>query len=524
MKTNATRFLTGLLTAAISVPALAQQPPATAAAATSAATPATAPVAAPAATPASAGLVNDCLREKNSAFSKWDFGGSVRGRFEVHDGYGIAGVPGSLDFRAQGADVDNEYFLEKIRFRGGYNDSWWSAMVEGQSSLAQSDQRWAYANNPFVPGTVAKKGDGPDADSIELHQAVVSVGNHKEFPVALKLGRMEMSYGDERLIGAFAWNNIGRTFDGIKLRWQNEWFGADLFATHPVIPQNGVFDVANDYDFFSGLYATTLKIPKNILDVYFLARNSSAQAAAAAPSPQFPQPSERAIYTVGFRLKSKPGELGGWDYTLESAYQFGNFVDKRPGAFTPTQSLDQSAYMVAALGGYTFADVWGKPRLGLEYDYSSGDSDPFDDKHETLDNLFHTNHKFYGYMDFISLQNIQDVCLSLMLKPTAKLNVTIAGHGFWLANTHDSFYNVGGVARGGTSPTLGTGYGVNARYGNFVGNEIDIVGTYNFTRYAQVEAGYGHFFVGDYVQQSLSSPAFGSQDADFVYVQINLAF
>ena len=138
--------------------------------------PTTAPavsIATPAAAPASAGLVNDYLRQQNSAFTNWDFGGSVRGRFEVKDGYGIPGVPGSLDFRAHGADVDNEYFLEKIRFRGGYTDKWWSALVEGESSLAQSDQRWAYANNPPVPGTVAKKGDGPEADSIELHQAIV---------------------------------------------------------------------------------------------------------------------------------------------------------------------------------------------------------------------------------------------------------------------------------------------------------------------------------------------------------------
>ena len=243
MKTNATRLLTGLLTSVIGVTALAQQPPATASAATPAPAPVAAPVAARLPRRQVPGLVNDYLRDKNSAFTKWDFGGSVRGRFEVKDGYGIPGVPGSLDFRDHGADVDNEYFLEKIRFRGGYNDKWWNALVEGESSLAQSDQRWAYANNPFVPGTVAKQGDGPEADSIELHQAIVGVGNLKEFPLALKVGRMEMSYGDERLIGAFGWNNIGRTFDAAKGRWQNDWFGMDLFVSRPVIPQNGVFDV-----------------------------------------------------------------------------------------------------------------------------------------------------------------------------------------------------------------------------------------------------------------------------------------
>ena len=41
---------------------------------------------------------------------------------------------------------------------------------------------------------------------------------------------------------------------------------------------------------------------------------------------------------------------------------------------------------------------------------------------------------------------------------------------------------------------------------------------------AQVEVGFGHFFVGDYIQQSLSAPAFGSQDANYVYAQVNLNF
>lgn len=470
------------------------------------------------------GFVNEWLRKDDPDMNKWDFGGSVRGRYEVKDGYGIQGVTGSLDFRANNADVDNDYFLEKIRLRAGYTDKWWSALVEGESSLAQSDQRFAYANNPTVPGTVAKKGCGPETDDIELHQAIVTVGNLKKFPLLLKVGRQEMSYGDERLIGAVGWNNIGRTFDAAKMRWQNEWFGADMFVSRPVIPQNDVFDVPNDYDYFSGFYATSTKIPKNTFDFYFLARNSSRQATAAGPSPQSPQPSARDIYTVGFRLKSKPLEFGDWDYSLESAYQFGNFVDKRPGLNTPTARLKQSAFMVVAQAGYTFADLWATPRLGLEYDFSSGDSNPFDNHHETFDNLFPTNHKFYGYMDFVSLQNIHDISASLTLKPMTRLSLAIEGHGFWLADTHDSFYNVAGVARGGTAPTPGTGYGVNPGYSSFVGTEIDAVAGYAVTRFAQVEVGYGHFFAADYIQQSLSNPAFGSQDANFVYAQINLNF
>ena len=45
-------------------------------------------------------------------------------------------------------------------------------------------------------------------------------GDPKAFPLTLKVGRQILSYGDERLIGAFDWNNFGRTFDAVKLPWE----------------------------------------------------------------------------------------------------------------------------------------------------------------------------------------------------------------------------------------------------------------------------------------------------------------
>jgi len=443
-------------------------------------------------------------------------------RYEIKDNFAIAGKAGSLDFRDHGADVDNAYLMERIRFHAGYTEKWWSAYVEGRSSFVEGDERFAYANSPAVPGTVARKGDGPESDTIDLHQAYATLGNHKEFPLSLKVGRQEMSYGEERLIGAFGWNNIGRVFDAAKVRWQTPWFGADFFVSRPVIPEDNRFNVNNDYEYFSGIYANTPLIPKHSLEVYFLSRNASPQAVAAEPSPQFPQPSARDIYTLGFRLKSNVGELAGFDYTLEAAGQLGNFRDPRAGA--PTERLEQQAYMVVAQGGYTFEETWAKPRLGLEYAHGSGDSDPHDNKHQTFDNLFPTNHKFYGYMDFISLQNIHDVRAIFQIKPHPRVSLAVEGHGFWLADTHDSFYGANGVARGGTAATPGTGYGVNPNYDNFVGTELDAVAGVAVTRFAQLELGYGHFFVGNYVASSLSAATRGAVDANWVYVQATVNF
>jgi hypothetical protein len=50
------------------------------------------------------------------------------------------------------------------------------------------------------------------------------------------------------------------------------------------------------------------------------------------------------------------------------------------------------------------------------------------------------------------------------------------------------------------------------------------VATYAPKPYLNIQGGYGHFFVGEYVEQSLSSPAYGSSDADWVYAQVILNF
>ncbi len=466
--------------------------------------------------PPFAGFVNEYLREKDTNLIKWDFGGTIRARFEAKENIAIAGVPGSVDFKASGADTSNEYFLERIRYHAGYAAPWWGMYVEGQSSLAQRDERFA----AIAPAPIPKKGDGPESDLILLRQAYLKAGNPSEFPLSLKVGRQELAYGEERLIGTVSWNNIGRVFDAAKVRWQNAWFGADVFTSRVVIPEDGRFNVSNDDDIFSGFYATTTKIPKHSLDFYFLSRNANTDAIAAEPSAQAPLPSARDIYTLGARLKSTPGQFGPWDYTAELMGQFGHFNDTRAGVLYKSQ--DHEAYAVILQGGYTFKETFGTPRVGLEYAHGSGDSNPNDKKHTTFENLFPTNHKIYGIMDFVSLQNIHDLHAFFQLKPHPRVTLSLEEHNYWLASPSDNFYNVQGAPRGGGG-TSAVGYGVNPTYGSYVGSELDLIAGYRLARFAQLEAGYGHFFVGDYIAASLQKGG-GAADADYCYMQVNITF
>jgi hypothetical protein len=451
--------------------------------------------------PASAGLVNDWLRDQSPGWRQWDVGGQLRGRFEAKHNISVPGLrPEAVDFRDEGG-ADNSYWLFREKIHLGYTPATWiSAYVEGRDSFSVDDRR---------------KPD-PETDHFDLHQAYLRLGDPKRFPVSAKVGRQELAYGDERLVGVFDWSNIGRVFDAAKLRYDNPAFWVEGFTGRVIIPRDGYFNMPNDYDFFSGLYASSVKVvPWQETQLYFFSRNVSGDSPTAFGNnvPPFQRgASPRDIYTLGFRVKSLPGKLKGWDYDADLAGQLGNYH------FTTTSpQLEQEAFAAHVAGGYTWAGTAGSPRLGLEYNFSTGDEDPTDGRHQTFDNLFPTNHKYYGFMDFFSWQNIHNLRLNASIKPSKKLTLTADYHAFWLADTQDFFYQVNGA------PRATGGYGIKPDAGSYVGSEVDVVATYNLAAYAAIQGGYGHFFTGQYVRDSLR-PVGGAADADWFYVQMVFNF
>ncbi|MGZ4988928.1 MAG: alginate export family protein, partial [Limisphaerales bacterium] len=165
----------------------------------------------------------------------------------------------------------------------------------------------------------------------------------------------------------------------------------------------------------------------------------------------------------------------------------------------------------------TWNDAALTPRIGVEYNFASGDDNPNDRTHGTFDNLFPSNHRPYGLMDFVGWQNIHDACFTTLIHPVRNLSITNEVHGFWLADTHDFFYNVSGV------PRKTGGYGIKPGAGQFVGTEYDFLASYNISTFANIQLGYGHFFVGEYVRNSLA-PVGGAKDANWVYAQVKFEF
>jgi hypothetical protein len=209
--------------------------------------------------------------------------------------------------------------------------------------------------------------------------------------------------------------------------------------------------------------------------------------------------------TVGLRADGKAAKEA-IDYTAEAAYQTGS-MDAR--GTTPESDISAHAFVLKA--GYT-APLGIKPRIGIEFDRASGDSDPTDDKFETFENLFPTNHPFYGFMDYVGWRNMEALRLSISIKPSSSSGVSLDYHRFSLAEESDRWYAASGAPFGPT-PTAGNTE-------TDLGQEIDLVAYLMVKEKLRLELGLSQFMPGDYVD--VNFPA--SDASQFAYLQATVGF
>ncbi|MBI5888650.1 MAG: alginate export family protein [Deltaproteobacteria bacterium] len=350
-------------------------------------------------------------------------------------------------------------------------------------------------------------------NSVDLHESYVNMDKLFGAPVTLKAGRQELAYGDERLVGSFGWSNNGRSFDALKFIVNTEPATIDVFTSK--IKENNT--TASDQN-FNGIYATTKVVPNNTVDVYILSLKDQTQstgspfgfgASLGNTAISGLTTKTQTLYTYGFRVK---GAVEGLDYTLEVPFQTGEVETTTP----KTYKFSGMAYALKA--GYTVPSPQ-KIRVGLEYDFASGDKDGTDEKVKTFFNLFPTNHGKFGIADQQGWRNAKVWNLNVKADPIDKLTVTAAYYSFSLAQKQDAWYS---AAQWNSVPT-----GIRAANANNtsskVGSEIDLVAAYKYNSAVAMELGYGRFSPGKFITNQLTS-AQSKASQDFAYLQLTANF
>jgi Alginate export len=455
---------------------------------------------------------------------------------------GVRTLDGLAGNAEQGRKVDNEFTLQRIRlsFDADVNKN-----VRGFIKL--QDSRTFGAEQSTI-------GDLTRVDLLEAYAELRNLGDISPVlnNVELRIGRWQAAYGNHRLIGTLNWVNVGRSYDGARLRWDNKknaWIDVFAYSVQESAtggasgddgPTSGVTNIDTLPNFGTGrdevlygVYSQFRPYEGNVFEPYLLARarsndidkdNDKGGAALKGPTEQ--------RYTAGFRLDGRniPG-LGGLDYTFEPAWQFGK-VDSpsNRGVAGINKSEDIQAFAIYAGGGYTFKDVAWTPRIGYAYVFASGDDRPGEGAAKTFDQLYPTGHAQLGYIDFAAWQNIADHQIHFSVKPTKKLVVDAKLHFFSLDEEADAWYSVGGgtgfggglgVIRAGADLFVDPKTGVTSSVDDDLGQEIDLTVKYKLFKNFGVVAGYSHFFSGDFIEDTGADIDRG---ADWMYLMTTLKF
>jgi hypothetical protein len=315
----------------------------------------------------------------------------------------------------------------------------------------------------------------PFEDTMDLRQAYVEFGKAEAPLLLLRVGRQELFFGEQRLIGHLNWTNTARSFDAARLTVQKNNYKVDFFAASVVNLKEGTANKSSGGNDIHGAYGSITKlIPNATIEPYAfwrLARGTKTEAGQ-------PGKTDRKVYGGRF-----VGKLpANFDYNIEAVGQTG----------TVGTDTIRAAASHAALG-YILASVKKKPRIVLEYNYATGDETPGDGKQQTFDQLYPTGHDKLGLADQVGWKNIHDLRAGIEVKPTTKITSSVFYHSWWLDSPKDALYNAAGT------PIVRVAAGTAGRH---VGQEASIQMTYAVNATTSIGAGYANIFPGTFLKNA----------------------
>jgi hypothetical protein len=304
-------------------------------------------------------------------------------------------------------------------------------------------------------------------------------------PVYVRGGRQELCFGSQRLISPLDWANTRRTFEGLQLFRYSEKFDASFFWTQPVIINPVRFDSVDDKQNFSGAWFTYRPEKTQAIDLYYLNLDNDNHNVLGETAGKTRVKGSFNTSTFGARYAGNQENLL---FDFEGMYEFG-----------PWSNQDTSAAAYTTAVGWNFSKLPTTPQFWISWDFASGDHNPgTTDTHGTFNQLFPFGHYYFGYLDLVGRQNIQDLNFQTVFWPAKWVTCWAQYHLFRLDSAKDALYGAGGqVLR--VDPT--------GRAGKDVGNELDLVTNFHLAQNQDVWVGWSKLYEGSFLKKTGLGPS-----------------
>jgi hypothetical protein len=391
------------------------------------------------------------------------FGGGLRERFEGNDAENF-GV---------GTNHTADYVISRLE-------------VNADLRLGPAIQVFTQLESAFAPG---KNNLTPvDQDRLDLEQAFIALSEPLgEGRLKLRVGRQEIAFDLQRFVGVRDGPNIRQSYDAVWADYERgPWRLLGFFSLPVQYRDLRAFDsYSSDHLTYGG--------------VRLERRFGSIEASVSYSN--YTQDNAHFTSVKGNERRDildihGSGAENGFDWDAEFMGQTGRIgID------------DIQAWAVGSVSGYTFKPAPWSPRLGLQIDAASGDSNPNDHRLGTFNPLFPNGYYltlagYTGYVNFIHVKP------SVTLHPTKALKLMIAGAAQWRETTADAVYTQPNIPVAGTA----------GRGGDWTGSYGQVRTDYAFNSHLSGAIEVVHFSIGEAIRQA------GGHDSNYCGVELKLGW
>lgn len=251
---------------------------------------------------------------------------------------------------------------------------------------------------------------GDELTAAPLHMYEARLRYRPDDRVFVDAGRLELAYGDQRVLGSVGWSQVGRAWDGFRAGLRpHEQVDIDGFAARY---HDEVAGFIRGDSYLFGIYGSVdqpLGDVVDVVDIYVLYDVANLNQAQG-----------RQLVMVGSRLGLSAADF---DATAEGGVQYSPHCVDHGGCGGEEVSI--RAFFVDAEAGYSIQQI--RPFYGASI--ASG-NDPETERIEAYDQMYPTGHAWLGYMDLIGPRtNLLEVRAGAQAQ-FGMVKIQLGGHHF----------------------------------------------------------------------------------------------
>jgi hypothetical protein len=298
--------------------------------------------------------------------------------------------------------------LLRSRIRVTANPTDWVTVV-----AEVQDSRFLGSGNPALGrGTTDVTADG-----LDMLQAWGQIDRPLDLPIKLRLGRQQMAFANDRLVGVSNWSNTGRAFDGLRLMAGSDSMSVDAWAMRLSAPTAGPTASQNFY----GVWGNVKPIAGLGVDLFAMRDDNTSPILRGEDSSL----SVLERYTFGSFVNLSIGPL---DVAVEGAGQTGSSA-----ASDTVARREIGAFLASGQLSFLLLPD-SRTRVIALASVLSGDGSARDDRNETFNTLFGTNHRVYGTIDYLPELSgnfgVVDFSGQISSAPVKGVRLLLEGHLF----------------------------------------------------------------------------------------------